>query len=272
MQSATFDNLGFIFVAGFFFFFFKNFLSLSTYSSYMDSVPVDNQVVSRNPAGRTPQLFRLSERKKTVFQVNSDKSAWDIAKMLPRHYQILDLFIQGKSNAEIAEVIGISKHRVSRICNAPAFQDQLSRRRRSLEEKMDQSIAVGVLSSTIDVHKQLKKLSERAVSKLGTLLESEDENVQFRSAADILDRSGFAKVSRLESESKASVVVLDAALIQMLKNTLDEDRDDYVSADTTDSDSTIETEPVEEVEENLEKPVLIEPSSPEPEGNRFVSP
>jgi hypothetical protein len=209
---------------------------------------------TNNPNGRTPTLYKLAERKTNL---GLSSTSFDITKMLPRHYQILDLFLQGKTFGEIATIVEMNPQRISQIYNSPSFQDQLARRRRSIEKETDSAIAAGVISNVTDVTKRLKNLSNRAVDKLENLMESDDENVQFRSAADVLDRSGFAKVSRIESESKASVIVLDAELINLLKNVLSEDRD---------SNSPNETEFIVQSGEQIpDKPAAVSNDS-------FVSP
>jgi len=114
---------------------------------------------------------------------------FQLDKLNPRHFKILDLCIRGLSAGEIAEELSMHKNQISAVINSPNFQHQLSIRRASYEEKADAQ----QIHAEDEATRVLKESAVEAAQKLKTHLTSEDDTVSLRSATAILDRTGHAK-------------------------------------------------------------------------------
>ncbi len=115
-----------------------------------------------------------------------------INRLLPRHFKIRDLALQGLSRNEIALEMGMSPVGIGLIINSPKFQDELARRRDQIEKKSDEGLATS-LSQAKNV---LADAAEDAAQVHVDLLVSSDERVKQNSANQILDRVGIAKAER----------------------------------------------------------------------------
>lgn len=94
---------------------------------------------------------------------------------------------------------------VSIVINSPNFQHELALRRERINSHKDQNLAaVGDAAQ-----EELANNARAAAMKLVGGLDSDDERIVNKSANDILDRTGHAKLVRQESKIAAAVVVLN---------------------------------------------------------------
>ena len=142
-------------------------------------------------------------------------------QLTPRHFQIMDLAVQGLPSGEIAKRINLGGAYVSTIMAAPNFQHQLAMRRAKFEERLDDKI----VNTTIEAGNVLKQNAIRAANKMVSLLDSGTPGLQKSAAADIMDRVGLAKQTQQNVDVNAKVVVLDAKSASVIETLLAEESD-----------------------------------------------
>lgn len=64
---------------------------------------------------------------------------YQIKKLLPRHLEILNLYIECKPQKEIAKEMRMTEQAVSYIVNSPVFRKEFDKRRLLLSAKVDQA-------------------------------------------------------------------------------------------------------------------------------------
>ena len=131
---------------------------------------------------------------------------YEIKRLLPRHYRILDLVLLGWNQKDIAHELGITPYGLSNIIRSRVFQHELSRRRDAKYQMEDQSEA----EIRLRAREKLGKTSLEAADTLVGLLESPNERIRQASAMDILDRSGIPKVSRQDQEKRVVQINISA--------------------------------------------------------------
>ena len=142
----------------------------------------------------------------------------ELQRLLPRHFQILELCLQGYSTKDIAQAVSLTPQAISLITNSPLFQDALARRRSERQAIGDEE-AVQAEVEALDL---LRKHSKDAAQVQVDLLEAPDGRVALVSANSILDR--VLGKAPPEAQSSAPVMVL-AENIQILQVALKESRD-----------------------------------------------
>jgi hypothetical protein len=148
----------------------------------------------------------------------------EIQRMLPRHYQILDLTLAGNGPKEIAQALGMTPQAISLITSAPLFQNEVARRRANIDRHTDEA-----LSTVPQRAKQL--MEDNALLAAQTHVDLLDPNfapdpkVRQASANAILDR-----VFGDPSSKQHQVVILEAGAIQLLQLALAESNADGKSA------------------------------------------
>lgn len=145
-----------------------------------------------------------------------------LQKLMPRHYRIIDLFIEGLTPGEVAKEVGMSVVQIKNIRNSPHFQLEYDRRRTSYERIHDGHLATCNTERAEDI---IKKSQPEAARKLTCLLESVDEGIQLRSAESLLDRGGHARLQKIQSTNANVVVALDGDQLARIRETLDLDCD-----------------------------------------------
>lgn len=126
-------------------------------------------------------------------------------KLNPRHYRIVDLTLLGVSAVDIASEVGINVASVGVIQRAPTFQHELALRRHRVTETVDLQLT----NSHEQVENCLKNAALAAANKLVGSLDSLDEDIQIKSATELLDRTGHQKVNKIESKSVVLVLTPD---------------------------------------------------------------
>jgi len=142
-------------------------------------------------------------------------------QLLPRHYKIIDLFLDGSwNNMEIAEKVGVTPVTVKNVLAMPATQDIIAKRRKTKTEIKD-TVSARLELDQVDIAR--KKLNDAATQAAETLIESlfsEDDKLRNKGANDILDRIGIARVAKNENTNKSAVLVLDADTAERIMSTL----------------------------------------------------
>jgi len=174
----------------------------------------------------------------------------EIQKMLPRHFKLLELFLEGNDRKTVAQAVGMTPEGVGLIYNSPIFQHEFALRRKQRNEKQD---AVGV-EFLRKARSKIEELTEDAVGVHEEIMRGEDgvdPRTRQMSAEAILDRA-FGKPAPPMTErntgrhgSPAGVIVLTSEKIDTLQLALGE-----------------------AFEEN-EKPFIAPPPPPEPEEVEF---
>jgi len=126
-----------------------------------------------------------------------------IETLNPRHFRILDLCLQGKTAKQTSDILQMSYNQVMNIMHSPNFQHELSLRRVKIEDKMDTNIA----DAKDTVNDVLKQAALNAANNLINGLNSKDDSIVFRSATDILDRTGYPKVTKNLGGTVAAIVI-----------------------------------------------------------------
>lgn len=145
-----------------------------------------------------------------------------IKKMLPQHYQIAALYLKGLTNKEIGEAVGMKSQQVSFVLKSPAFQDFAARKRDTYEANLIEQEALVHVDETAVL---LKDATKMAAQRLIDNLDCQKENIQIKAAAEILDRTAYPKITRVDQNTKASVVVLNPDDVSRISQTWDLDND-----------------------------------------------
>ncbi len=118
---------------------------------------------------------------------------WDLQKLNPRHFKIIELRLRGKTNIEIADELNMHANAVSIIIHSPNFQREYAMQSELLAEKKLDSIAREHENVQTTVEQKLKEATLKAVDTLTKRLDSEDESISMRASESILDRGGHGK-------------------------------------------------------------------------------
>lgn len=140
-----------------------------------------------------------------------------INRLLPRHFKILDLALQGLSRTQIASEMEMSPVGVGLILNSPKFQDELARRRTEIDKKSDEGLATNLANAK----EILSNAAEDAAQVHVDLLNSEDDRVKQFSANQVLDRVGLARAEK-GGGGDFNVAVINAESLQVLQVALKE--------------------------------------------------
>ena len=140
----------------------------------------------------------------------------DLDRLLPRHFEVMELVLRGNGPSEIAQVMGMSPQGISLIINAPLFQDALTRRRDQMQKNQDE----GDIVASVKALEVLENAAVDAAKTHVSLLESSDPRVAAASANAILDR-----VLEKKTGVQANVFVFDEKALNALKSVMQESKD-----------------------------------------------
>lgn len=141
----------------------------------------------QNPSVRNPDEFHLEEVVKTAEQENKENKLpengrWEASVLTPRHREIMRRILEGATQVEIAEAMGIHKQTVNLVVTSPLFKAELAK----LEAEAD-----------FHVVQRADSMSNEALDKLKTLMRTaRSEFIQRQCAERILDTAGYSKVER----------------------------------------------------------------------------
>ena len=109
-----------------------------------------------------------------TFELMQDRS--EAPKLTPEQLNAIDLLILGKTDREVAEIVGVRRETVTKWHKNPFFSAELSIRREEL---------------WVDAKLRLKSLAHEAVNVLTKGLSSRDEKVAITAAVHILKTVGL---------------------------------------------------------------------------------
>ena len=132
----------------------------------------------------------------------------------PLSVAIMNLYVQNLTGPQIAERLGHSRQYVSSIIKAPNFQHQLSIRRATIADGIDDK----VINAEMEAANVLKAHAKETAEKMVELLEDESSGIQLRAAADILDRVGPQKRQK-NAEASVAIVMIDGDAARLIKET-----------------------------------------------------
>lgn len=109
-----------------------------------------------------------------------------IKRMLPRHFNVLQLILAGHSYVTVAKTLGLSEKAVSLIVQSPVFQGELSRARKeqTTTEKLGQDVDAHLGKARSVLEQAVTKAAETQVQ----LLSAMDPAIALRASEKILDR------------------------------------------------------------------------------------
>ena len=140
----------------------------------------------------------------------------ELQRLLPRHYKILRLCIEGLTRKEIALGLSMSPEGVGLIINSPLFQDELAKHREvSMKDAREISNVQDVEAINI-----LQEAASDAARKHVDLLNSDNDRTAQMSANSILDR-----VMASDKNGVAGIKI-DQNVINLLQITINELKDD----------------------------------------------
>lgn len=134
--------------------------------------------------------------------------------LTPLAHAVMNLFIQNVSISQIAERLGHGRSYISALVSAPNFQHMLSIRRATVADGIDERV-INAEKEAADV---LKAHAKETAEKMVRLLDDESSGIQFRAAADILDRVGPQKRQK-GTEAPSTVVMIDIEGAKLIKET-----------------------------------------------------
>jgi len=145
-----------------------------------------------------------------------------IQNLMSHQLKIVDLFISGLKTSQIAAEANMTMAQIRNITNSPVFQAEVVRRRGQTEDLMNQA---SVREHVDQTRKALDNATLNAAETLISNLNSENEAIQIKSAAEILDRTSYPRQQKIEQGSSVKVVVLDPSHVKIIKETVELDRD-----------------------------------------------
>jgi len=137
----------------------------------------------------------------------------ELKRLMPRHFEIMKLCLQGMTARDIATTMGMSVMGISLITNSPLFQDEIARRRENQDKNRAEIINQDALSI-------LESASVDAARKQVELLTSKSEKIALASSNSILDR-----VLDDKSAQSGNVVMLSEGALKVLQLTINEIKD-----------------------------------------------
>lgn len=174
----------------------------------------DLRPLGNGPSQTTNQEIQSRESLSKEPQMESAQGApHQLQKLIPRHFKILDLYLEGMSQVDIAKEVGMHQANIGLVVRSPVFQNELALRR-SLREKDEKELRQTGLVQAKGV---LEGAAFRAAETQVGLLESEDDRIKLASSNSILDR--------VFGDEKGPVgVVINTETVQLLSLAVQESR------------------------------------------------
>lgn len=145
---------------------------------------------------------------------------YHIQRMMPRHFRIMDLVLQGKTCVQIGKELGCHPDTVTNVSHSPIFQDELARRRARIERQRDDAAAV----ETFQAKQVIEEAAVDAARAQVDALESPQATIKLRAADAILDRA-LGKGGPAKADTTPGTIVLSAERIDLLMLALRESRE-----------------------------------------------
>lgn len=142
-----------------------------------------------------------------------------LKRLQAKHQRIVELTLEGMSSKKIATEVGLTPQGVQVIQGSPVFQGELARRQESRVEAVVEETSA-IRARRAGAKAILEEAAGDAAQTQVNLLESSDLSVRQRSAMDILDRTGFPKVTKAEVSSQSlTVSVSEVGLKRLMEAT-----------------------------------------------------
>jgi transcriptional regulator len=138
----------------------------------------------------------------------------ELKKLLPRHYKIMELFLDGLSYKEVADTLGMTPQAIQLISKSPLFQNELARRRESHETSLSKTRTEAQSEAQAILNQNARKAAETEAD----LLDEDDPSIRRKSAEAILDR-----VLGKGDQQQSSVVHINTESLQLLQLALKEE-------------------------------------------------
>lgn len=110
---------------------------------------------------------------------------FELKRLNPRHFQMVDLLVAGYTQRETAEIIGCSHHTVKIVARSPLFIAEFNRR---MKVRNAGGVAEEKEAFESKARSILQQNSTRAAETQVELLDSDDDSIKLRASGSILDR------------------------------------------------------------------------------------
>ena len=154
-----------------------------------------------------------------------------VQRMLPRHFQILEMIKAGHTHKTISETFNMHRDTISALARSPCFQAELVRRRKEDPDsdmlELDRKAILGKARSI------LEQSVDAAATKQVELLETNDPALQLRASERILDRV-FGKS---DEKIASPVISLSAENVQLLVLAMKESDDAQATEQPTNGEA-----------------------------------
>lgn len=134
------------------------------------------------------------------------------------HQHIKRLAAQGKSTAEIAEIMGMHPDSVGNIKRSPLFQVALAGHRMAIDEEIAKTTADSIVNDpVVKIFEEAKV--DAAAKVVGLMRHAQSEKLQSDNAWEILNRTGYRPKEGPEGKQQ---VVIAAEQMLVLNQALSE--------------------------------------------------
>lgn len=162
----------------------------------------------------------------TLIDPQSDKpdrpGTYQIQRMLPRHFKMMELTLAGMTQVAIAEMLGCTRQSVGIVQRSPIFRKELQTRQKDMNTEAVKDVVVKFAEQA---QKTLENNADRAAMTQVDLLDAEDDSVRLRASSSILDRA-LGKPEGQQSSSGPSIKVeIHANVAQLLMTALTESKE-----------------------------------------------
>ncbi len=146
-----------------------------------------------------------------------------VQKLNPRHFRILDLYLEGRPLAEIARMLEMTPQAVTIVTNSPIFKHELSLRRAQIEAVHTENVAFSrdLKDRDTPALEALRAGALQAAQRLVENTQHENGSVANRACEAILDRVGIGKVETLRVQEQSLHVNISADDARAIQDTLE---------------------------------------------------
>ena len=159
-------------------------------------------------------------------------SRFQIQRMLPRHFKMVELHVAGLSNKAIAETLDCTPTSVSLILLSPIVKKEITT---LLQTESNGSITQDLDAYASKAIKALKDNSHRAAQTQIDLLDCDDDSIRLRASGSILDRVLGKPDSKNASEGTQVKIEIKTQDAQLLILALNESKEISSNAENTKS-------------------------------------
>lgn len=135
--------------------------------------------------------------------------AWELSAIKARHKTMIDLHIAGLKNVDIAEEMDCTAESVGMILRSPIVQSEISRRRSTVDRRVDEATA----NVVVRAKEILEKASTKAAEKLVEQIDHKDPRVAQSASKTILEET-FGTGAGKSSSTVIQINVKQFAVLQ----------------------------------------------------------